>query len=44
MKQFSLRDGKPTVRVKGIGSCMKVDPGIVAYHFETVGGRAVAQG
>ena len=42
--QFSLRDGKPTVRVKGIGSCTKVDLGIVAYHFEAGSGRAVSHG
>lgn len=36
---FSLKDGKPHVRIKGIGSCTKVDIGIVSYHFEAASGR-----
>ena len=32
--QFSLKDGEPFIRVKGLGAYTKVDLGIVAYHFE----------
>ena len=39
--QFSLKDGEPCVRVKGLGSYTKVDLGIVAYHFEAATGRKV---
>ena len=35
---FSLKDGKPFVRVKGLGSYTKVDLGIAAYHFEVASG------
>lgn len=38
---FSLVDGEPFVRVKGIGSCTKVDLGIVACHFELASGHKV---
>ena len=38
---FSLRDGEPFIRVKGLGSYTKVDLGIVAYHFEIASGKAV---
>ena len=38
---FSLENGEPVVRVKGLGSCTKVDLGIVAYHFEAVTGKKV---
>ena len=38
---FSLRDGKPFIRVKGLGSYTRVDLGIVAYHFEIASGKAV---
>lgn len=31
---FSLEGETPTVRVKGIGSCLRVDLGIAALHFE----------
>ena len=36
---FSLADGEPFVRVKGLGSCTAVDLGIVAFHFEAASGR-----
>ena len=32
--QFSMQGKEPTIRVKGIGSCVKVDLGIAALHFE----------
>ena len=38
---FSLVDGEPFVRIKGIGSCTKVDLGIVACHFEVASGHKV---
>ena len=38
---FSIRDGEPFIRVKGIGSCTKVDLGIAACHFELVSGKTV---
>ena len=41
---FSLEGGEPKVRVKGIGTCTKVDLGIVAYHFEVATGRRVNYG
>ncbi len=39
--QFSLKDGEPFIRVKGLGSYTKVDLGIVAYHFEVASGHKV---
>ena len=39
--QFSLKNGEPFVRVKGIGACAKVDLGIVACHFEAASGKKV---
>jgi len=39
--EFSLKDQEPYVRVKGLGSCTKVDLGIAAYHFEAASGRKV---
>ena len=39
--QFGLKDGEPFVRVKGLGTCTKVDLGIVAFHFEAASGRKV---
>ena len=36
---FSLVDGEPFVRIKGLGSCTKVDLGIVACHFEAASGK-----
>ena len=39
--QFSLKDGEPFVRIKGLGACTKVDLGIVAYHFEAASERKV---
>lgn len=38
---FSLENGEPTVRVKGIGSCTRIDLGIAALHFELGSGRSV---
>ena len=38
---FSLVDGGPVARVKGIGPYAKVDLGIVKWHFEAVTGRRV---
>lgn len=38
---FSLRRGEPTVRVRGLGSCTRVDLGIAALHFELGSGRTV---
>lgn len=38
---FNLEDGEPTVRVRGLGSCTRVDLGIAALHFELGSGRAV---
>ena len=38
---FGLRDGEPTIRVRGFGSCTEVDLGIAALHFEAVTGRSV---
>ena len=39
---FSLKDGEPFVRVKGIGSVTAVDLGIVACHFEIASGKKVS--
>ena len=39
--QFSLKDGDPFIRVKGLGTYTKVDLGIVAYHFEVSSGKKV---
>ncbi len=39
--QFSLKDGEPFIRVKGLGTYAKVDLGIVAYHFEVASGKKV---
>ena len=41
---FSLVDGEPFVRIKGIGSWTRVDLGIVACHFELASGRKVRHG
>ena len=38
---FSVKDGEPFIRVKGLGSYTKVDLGIVAYHFEVASGKKV---
>ena len=38
---FSLKDGEPFIRVKGLGSYTKVDLGIAAYHFEVASGHKV---
>ena len=39
---FSLKGDEPSVRVKGLGPCIKVDLGIVAYHFEAAADRNIA--
>jgi hypothetical protein len=41
---FTLLDGEPSARVKGMGSYTKVDLGIVCWHFEAVTGRKVRHG
>ena len=38
---FSLKDGEPFIRVKGLGSYTKVDLGIAAFHFEAASGKKV---
>jgi len=38
---FTLRDGQPFARVRGMGSFTRVDLGIAAWHFEAVTGRKV---
>ena len=39
--QFSMKNGEPFIRVKGLGSCTKVDLGIAACHFEMASGKKV---
>ena len=39
--QFSLKNGEPFIRVKGIGTYTKVDLGIAACHFEAASGKKV---
>ena len=39
---FTLDDGKPSVRARGLGSNVKVDLGIVAYHFDAATGMNVS--
>ena len=39
--QFSLKDSKPFIRVKGLGAYTKVDLCIVAYHFEVASEKMV---
>ena len=39
--QFSLKEGAPFIRVKGLGAYTKVDLGIVACHFEAASGKKV---
>ncbi len=38
---FALEKGEVTARVKGIGTCTKIDLGIVKYHFEAATGKKV---
>ena len=38
---FMLENEEPSVKTRGIGTYMKVDLGIVAYHFEAATGRRV---
>ncbi len=39
--RFSLKDGEPFIRVKGLGPCTRVDLGIAAFHFEAASGKKV---
>ena len=39
--QFRLEDGEVLLRAKGFGSCIKVDLGIAALHFELASGHKV---
>ena len=39
--QFSMKNGEPFIRVKGLGSCTRVDLGIAACHFEMASGKKV---
>lgn len=39
--RFSYADGQAGLRVKGLGTCLKTDLGIVKYHFEAVSGHEV---
>ena len=39
--QFSLKDGEPFIRVKGLGPYTRVDLGIAAFHFEAASGKKV---
>ncbi len=38
---FALEGEEPTIRVKGLGTCTRVDLGIAALHFELASGRKV---
>ena len=38
---FSIENDAPVARVKGIGSCTRVDLGIVSLHFELGSGKSV---
>ena len=38
---FSLEGDTPTIRVKGLGTCTRVDLGIAALHFELGSGKKV---
>ena len=38
---FSLEGEEPVIRVKGLGTCTRVDLGIAALHFELASGRKV---
>lgn len=38
---FSLEGEEPVIRVKGLGTCTRVDLGIAALHFELGSGRKV---
>lgn len=38
---FMLENDEPSVKTKGFGTCLKVDLGIVAYHFEAATGKMV---
>ena len=39
--KMGLKDGKPVIRIAGIGSYTKIDLGIVKYHFEAASGHKV---
>ncbi len=38
---FSFEEGKPLIKVRGLGPYTKVDLGIAAYHFEAATGKTV---
>ena len=38
---FTYRDGQAYLRIKGLGTCLKTDLGIVKYHFEAASGHPV---
>jgi hypothetical protein len=38
---FTLENGEPVIRIKGLGSCTAVDLGIAALHFELATGKTV---
>lgn len=37
--EFYMEGDNPKCRVKGIGSCTKIDLGIVEYHFDAITGK-----
>lgn len=39
---FTYRDGRATLRARGIGTCLQTDLGIVKYHFEVGSGHEVS--
>lgn len=39
--QFAYRDGQASLKIKGLGTCLKTDLGIVKYHFEAASGHKV---
>ena len=39
--KFGIKDSKPVAVIAGRGPCVKVDLGIVKYHFEVASGRKV---
>ncbi len=39
--RFTLEDGEAAIRAKGVGSCLRVDLGIAALHFELASGHKI---
>ena len=39
---FGVKGGEPVAKVKGMGPYIKVDLGIVSYHFEVGSGRKIS--